>query len=200
MCFNTTSKLVWIDSRQTRTSVLSWEHHREYDRTLEARTIMHDQGIRYTQPTIVLSNLTVILEPVTFLTSRRNGLVSVYSVSPREEGLLYSHHEPYVLSHSPGTPVAPFRRAGTVFFHHPTRQRNDSAVDMLELSSRGAIFGRVLVQSDGDSASSVEINRETRDSHIIEGNLGRDLGPLSTREHVTIDLRGFYEGERLFKI
>lgn len=44
MCFGTTDRIVWVDSRHAKTSVLSWRHHRAYDRTLEAKTVVHDRG------------------------------------------------------------------------------------------------------------------------------------------------------------
>lgn len=44
MCFTTTDKVVWVDSRYTRTSVLSWDHHREHDQTLTGTTISCDEG------------------------------------------------------------------------------------------------------------------------------------------------------------
>lgn len=138
-----------------------------------------------------------MLGPLTYLTSRRNGLVSVYSVSACEEGLMKSHIEPHILSHTPGSPVTPFRRSGTAFFRHPARQSHDSTVDMLELSSRGAIFGRTLVYQDSDDIPGEVTYDEVPDPPILLRNQQKDFGPLAAREHITLDLRELYEGNKL---
>src|ERR1700733_15157943 len=42
ICIATTEHVVWLDRNQPLVPVISWQHDREFDRTLEARTILID--------------------------------------------------------------------------------------------------------------------------------------------------------------
>ncbi|KAJ6516226.1 hypothetical protein C8R45DRAFT_889673 [Mycena sanguinolenta] len=102
----TTTQVLWLDRRFALKPVLGFKHGRAFDRSLEARGVFVGDGHR-----------------LTALTSRRNGLMTVYDVArARSEHdsapLVHASPPPYCLS------TLPPRRArgitkGAAFLRHP---------------------------------------------------------------------------------
>ncbi|KAF9647558.1 hypothetical protein BDM02DRAFT_3097917 [Thelephora ganbajun] len=136
----TTEGIYWFDERYPGKPVLGIKHYRDFDRTLEARTVL------------LRSDIQVDSQPMTFLTSRKTGLVSVYDVSRGEDDLVHMNAPSHCLSsitpHN-GLPIASWN-----LFQHPLME--PSHIDILHLSSRGDI-NRLHAQlhSDGDADPSV---------------------------------------------
>lgn len=119
----TTEGIYWFDERHPGKPVLGIKHYRYLDRTLEARSVLLQSGAEGDS------------QPVTFLTSRRTGLVSVYDVSRGKDDLVHMNAPSHCLScitpHG-GLPVTSWN-----LFQHPLM--DPSHVDVLQLSSRGDI-------------------------------------------------------------
>jgi hypothetical protein len=180
----TTEGTYWFDERYPGKPVLGIKHYRGFDLTLETRTALIRSGPEAES------------QPVTFLTSRRTGLVSVYDVSRGGDDLVHmnapSHCLPCITPHD----VLPI--AGWNIFKHPLV--DPSHVDVLHLSSRGDINRlHVQLRSDGDADPS--------DADLCEGSVwndeikelaSRDLdatGPdrFNERESHTVDLGAAYQ-------
>ena len=184
----TTEGIYWFDGRHPGKPVLGIKHHRDFDRTLEAHTAL------------LQSDIEADSQPVTFLTSKKTGLVSVYDVSRGEDDLVHmnapSRCLPCVTPYG-GLPVASWN-----IFQHPLM--DPSHVDVLHLSSRGDI-NRLNAQlhSDGDIDSSAwdrtqsfMWNDELRE--LASANLevtGSDR--LTARKSLTVNLGPAYQGRSL---
>lgn len=156
--------------------------------TLEARTAL------------LQSRAEVGSLPVTFLISKRTGLVSVYDVSRGEDDLVHmnapSHCLPSITPHG-GLPVV-----GWNIFKHPLM--DPSHLDVLHLSSRGDI-NRLHAQfrSDGEADPAAsdhnqgfiwndEVKEFASTSLAVEGQ-----DRLTEREGLTVDLGPAYQGGAL---
>ena len=181
----TTEGIYWFDERHPGKPVLGIKHYRDFDRTLEARTALLRNGAE------------VDSQPVTFLTSRRTGLVSVYDVSRGEDDLVHmnapSHCLPYI------TPHGDLPLTGWNLFQHPLM--DSSHVDVLHLSSRGGINRlHAQLQSDADADPSAPVqsqgfvwNDDVKE--LASANLdatGSDR--FTVRESSTVNLGPAYQG------
>jgi hypothetical protein len=181
----TTEGIYWFDGRYPGKPVLGIKHYRDFDRTLDARTFLLRRGAE------------VDSRPVTFLISKRTGLVSVYDVSRGEDDLVHmnapSHCLPSITPHG-GLPVA-----GWNLFKHPLM--DPSHVDVLHLSSRGDI-NRLHAQFHPDGEADPTTS-DYNQGFIWDDDLkefasaslaatGSDR--LAERESLTVDLGPAYQG------
>ena len=174
-----------MDERHPGKPVLGIKHYRDFDRTLEARIALLQSGAE------------VDSQPVTFLTSRKTGLVSVYDVSRGEDDLVHmnapSHLLPCITPHG-GLPISSWS-----LFQHPLM--DPSHIDVLHLSQRGGI-NRLHAQlhPDGDVDPSIP----GRNPGFIWGDDVKELASanldvtgsdrLTARESSTVDLGPAYRG------
>ncbi|KAK0463972.1 uncharacterized protein EV420DRAFT_1476592 [Desarmillaria tabescens] len=167
----TTSQLFWIDDRNPGKPILGYNHKRSFDRTLKTDTVSFQNT------------------PFTFLTSRKNGMVNVYTVSrPSENGLIHANGIPYCL-----TSETDFEDSliGQSFFHHPYLAE-DQSFSLLRLSRRGAIQMIELGQSDGIETPNFEWSDDVRELDLNASNLRPDIGPLGNREYMEVDFSEMY--------
>ena len=178
-----TEGIYWFDERHPGKPVLGIKHYRDFDRTLEARTALLRSGAE------------VDSQPVTFLTSRRTGLVSVYDVSRGEDDLVHMNAPSHCLSSV--TPRGDLPIAGWNLFQHPLM--DPSHIDVLHLSSRGGIT-RVHAQlhSDdgvGSSASDQGFLWNDDVKELANTNLGFvGSDRLTDRESSLVNLGPAYQG------
>jgi len=181
----TTDGIYWFDERRPGKPVLGIKHYRDFDRTLEARTALLRSGAN------------VDIQPVTFLTSRRTGLVSVYDVSCGEGGLVHMNAPPRSLSCI--TPHGHLPITGWDLFQHPLM--DPSHIDVLHLSSTGGItrlHGQLHSDDDlGPSASDKNQGYVWNDDmkELAGANLdGTGSDRLTARESSTVNLGPAYQG------
>ncbi|PCH37833.1 hypothetical protein WOLCODRAFT_114278 [Wolfiporia cocos MD-104 SS10] len=174
----TTHSIVWIDERNPYRPLLSVKHGRHPERTLSTQTVIVG-GV-----------------PLTCLTSRQNGLVTVYDVS-NADGRIYAHAPAYNLPalHADG------RNFGHVFFQHPLDygQRRLSALDMAE---RGSIhlLNLELLSAD-EEEDSIQIENAAKaawpaDVQALEARAQAsraDNGPLAGRSYREANMRPIYD-------
>lgn len=181
----TTEGVYWLDERYPGKPVLGIKHYRDFDRTLEAHT------------TLLRSSAEMSSRPVTFLTSRKTGLVSVYDVSRGEDDLVHMNAPSYCLPpitlHG-GLPVA-----GWNLFKHPLM--DPSHLDVLHLSSRGDLNRQhVRFCLDGEAGQygsdvsqgfiwSDDVKELARANLAVTGS-----NRLCERESLTVDLGPAYQG------
>jgi hypothetical protein len=133
--------------------------------------------------------------PLTFLSSRKHNLISIYDVSRGDDdGLIHVGGVPYCLPHIQSN------QAGVVFFQHPLDQR-ETNVSLFCCSDRGSIR-----QLDLESIPYNEVALPLRDpayewSEDVEELDGRasglrpDIGPLGAREFTTVNMKSLYDGK-----
>lgn len=181
----TTKGIYWFDDRYPGKPVLGIKHYRDFDRTLEARTAL------------LQSSSEVDSQPLTFLTSKRTGLVSVYDVSRGEDDLVHmnapSRCLPSITPHD-GLPVA-----GWNLLKHPFT--DPSHLDIFHLSSRGGISRlHTRFHADGDADPSTSgfsqgfvWNDDVKE--LAGANLAvTESDRLAERETLMVDLGPAYQG------
>ncbi|KAI8989669.1 hypothetical protein BD414DRAFT_414849 [Trametes punicea] len=172
-------EIIWLDERNTRRALLAVKHGRELDTTLRSFT------------RVVMSS------PLTFLTSQRNSLVTVYDVSRGNGNLVYLHEPPYAL---PPVLQPDGPHSGYAFFQQPTLV-GSKHVSMLQLSDRGGVSLLNLQRVPNDAIQDApNPGRRRADWPDDVKKLGsyadaahRDLGPLAGRGHDVVDLQPAYE-------
>ncbi|KAJ3540967.1 hypothetical protein NMY22_g4089 [Coprinellus aureogranulatus] len=161
-----TNEVFWLDRRNMRSPLLSVRHYRQFDRYLSTTTL----GARYT-----------------FLSSRRNNLVSVYDVSQSSDQLLHTRGEPSGIL----LPFSPPECAGQTFVQSPFVS-DDTNATVLKLTSRGAIFGCTLSSEILDE--SVVAVKYTSALRAIEGQVWDEKDNLMAEQDRTqLDMSPAYE-------
>ncbi|KAI0699676.1 hypothetical protein BC835DRAFT_1304385 [Cytidiella melzeri] len=164
----TTNELVWIDERFPRKPMFGWKHRRQKDRTLQLHTMRFQNG------------------PLTFMTSSKNSLVTVYDVAREESGL------PRIAT--PAYSLSPFTLGreqciDSAFVRHPS-DTGDESVLLIQLSDRGSIHRLDLSLADAQEYT----GRTHIWSHEVQqldsktANLGTEYGQLSGRMFNELDL------------
>lgn len=190
-----TTEVLWIDGRFTRSPLLAYKHGRSFDRTLETRTVFlpSKPGVFYPVFFVVDRYL---IAPQTFLTSRKNGLIIVYDVSRSDDGLIYSNVPSYSIP-----PVLGYdtRNAGHLLYQHPS-EPSKTATTMCQLSERGSVHCLVL-----DFPPASQIRRECEccdwspDVQSLEeaANVYPDMGPLASQIACEVDLHLAYQSKAI---
>ncbi|KAL1746085.1 hypothetical protein HDZ31DRAFT_34934 [Schizophyllum fasciatum] len=179
----TTSQLLWLDSRFTGRPLLSYAHGRQYDPALQ----LHTARMRGA--------------PLSFLSSPRNGLVTVYDVSRADGDLVYAHIAPYAL---PTVRPTPF--VGQAFFRHPSAGE-EGAISCLRLDARGGLTCSDIccAERDGEHAgqdeqpprTGLQWSDEVKALAAAVEAAEPDAGPLGAQDKVEMNLRPAYD--RLFR-
>ena len=181
----TTEGIYWLDERYPGKPVLGIKHYRAFDRSLEGRTAL------------LRGEPEVDNRPLTFLTSRKTGLVSVYDVSRGEDDLVHMNAPPRCLPCV--TPHGGLPIFGWNLFQHPLM--DPSHVDVLHLSSRGDInrlHAQLRLDGDTDPSASGRSQGFIWNDDVKElansdlGVTGSDR--LTARESSTVDLGSAYQG------
>ncbi|KAH9857125.1 hypothetical protein C2E23DRAFT_771292 [Lenzites betulinus] len=173
------NEMVWLDGRNTRKPLLSVKHGREFDTTLSSHTQV------------------MISSPLTFLTSRRNSLVTVYDVSRGNDNLVHVHDAPYSLPpiHRPDG-----AHLGYAFFQPPTLA-GSKHLSIFQLSERGGLsllnIQRVPREASHETSKGShqqaewpdEVKKLEEDADAAK----HDLGPLAGRGHSVVDLQTAYQ-------
>ncbi|KAI0780690.1 hypothetical protein BD413DRAFT_702681 [Trametes elegans] len=174
-------EILWLDQRNSRKPLLAIKHGRDFDTTLRG----------HTRP--------MIGSPLTFLTSRRNSLVTVYDVSGSSDNLIHLHDNPSALPPilRPDGP-----HLGYALFQPPTLA-GLKHVTIFQLSERGGLSMLNLDRASTHAQESSATSRVRMEWSPDVRKLGEDanadqpdMGPLATRAHSTVDLRPAYH--RLF--
>ncbi|KAG9318829.1 hypothetical protein JVU11DRAFT_933 [Chiua virens] len=178
----TTSDIIWLDDRFRRRPILSYKHHRSFDRTL--RVISADVGGT----------------SLSLLTSRRNGFVTLYDVSRDTDGLLHCNSIPSCLPCD-----------GPMFTtydgHALVPLPSNVGLTFLRLCQRGSIYRQDIrvAGPDEDQPGSIPEDHVTHqwDENVLNlekqaNELRTDFGPAGGRLYTEVNLRGAYE--KLFDV
>ncbi|KAG1756637.1 uncharacterized protein EDB91DRAFT_1213345 [Suillus paluster] len=173
LTISTTSELIWLDDRYPKKALLSFKHHRAYDRSLNIRVVQLDGG------------------PLAFLSSLKNGLVTIYDVSRGNDNLIQCHSVPTSLPHY-GDVGAPDSE-GT-FFVRPDR----STFSLLRLSGQGSIHCQdfTVCRNDMDvlpRQTSHEWSADVQKVAQRAKELQPQYGPLGARHFSELNLRTAYQ-------
>ncbi|TFK42498.1 hypothetical protein BDQ12DRAFT_278405 [Crucibulum laeve] len=174
MC--STSEVLWIDPRYPRKPVLAYKHGRQFDRYLETRTVF-------------------IGTPLTLLSSRRNGLLTVYDVSRSDDNLVHVNVPPYSLTSDKGTNEPHTGQAFVQYLPHLK-----SGIARFTTSERGEILCQDLYAPDPRKQIDIQLERSS-DLQALEIEAAKfhpDVGPLGMRDHSQINLFPTYD--QIFRI
>ncbi|KAI6028664.1 hypothetical protein F5J12DRAFT_903607 [Pisolithus orientalis] len=177
----TSSDIIWLDDRFPKKPVLSFKHHRSYDRTLKTLTVQLGFG------------------PLVLLTSRKNGLVTVYDVSRGTDNLVHCNSPPTCLSWD-----RPLYTAHTG--HTAVATPCMSKMSFLRLTHQGSIYQQDIHITTGNQTQAFkEGNRVVREWDADVEKLDRqsrdlrpDPGPVGGRHFTEVNFRGVYE--RIFSL
>lgn len=177
----TTSDIIWLDDRFPKKPILSFKHHRIYDRTLKTLTVQLGFG------------------PLVLLTSRKNGLVTVYDVSRGTDNLVHCNSPPSCL---PRDKPLNMVYAGCTAVPSPCM----SEMSFLGLTHQGSIYQQDIQIITGDEMPAfTEGNRVVRewDADVDKldkqaSNLHPDAGPVGGRHFTEVNFRGVYD--RIFAV
>ncbi|KAI6118836.1 hypothetical protein EV401DRAFT_1862589 [Pisolithus croceorrhizus] len=172
----TTSDIIWLDDRFAKKPILSFKHHRSYDRTLKTLTVQLGFG------------------PLVLLTSRKNGLVTVYDVSRGTDGLVHCNSPPSCL---PWNKPLNALYAGCTAVASPCM----SKMSFLALTHQGGIYQQDIQIITGDEMPAfIEGNRVVRvwDADVDKldkqaSDLHPDVGPVGGRHFTEVNFRGVYD-------
>lgn len=175
-----------MDSRFIRSPLLGYRHGRTFDRTLETRTVFLPGS---PLQILLLHALTPLLaDPQTLLTSRKNGLMSVYDVSRSEDGLIRSGTLAYSVPSISGHDT---RSAGYSLLQHPiTSSSHPAAVTMYQLTDRGSIHGLELDLAEKMSKKEPreKVQWSSGVNNLAKRTISQIIGPQEWRNKTKVDL------------
>ncbi|KAL4077135.1 hypothetical protein V8B97DRAFT_1939889 [Scleroderma yunnanense] len=178
----TTGGVVWLDDRYPRKPLLEFKHHRGHDVTLKILTVQLTDG------------------PKSLLTSRKNGLVTVYDVGRSMHNLVHCNSTPVCLpwdkpmfTKYTGLAVVPLACG--------------SGMSLLRLTEQGGIHRQDIGvttssetedQPTGKDDPAYEWNADVQELDRKAKNLSPYFGPVAGRHFTEVDLRAAYE--RIFAL
>lgn len=144
----------------------------------------------------------MFLEPISFLTSRKTGLVSVYDVSRGPDDLIHVNVPPYCLQ--PPASFTSLPLTGHTIFQHPSMK--NSQLDIFHVSCEGSVYKLNARFSEETQTTNRPRNDQQhciwddamKDLHVKSKNLDTDMGPLTQRDHSDINLAPAYNRKLLF--
>ncbi|KAK7061434.1 60S ribosomal protein [Favolaschia claudopus] len=161
-----TEQLIWIDRRFTGRPLLSFKHGRSFDRSLEAKT------------------LNFVNQHITTLSSRKNGLMTIYDVARLHGSMSCVQIAPYSLT----TPSEGRIQPGQAFLRHPSAPP-DSPFTFLRLSEVGSIRAFQLgITDDGVGETPVSWSREVKRLAAQAPHLREETSSLGRQEPPVVDL------------
>ncbi|EIW85096.1 hypothetical protein CONPUDRAFT_162374 [Coniophora puteana RWD-64-598 SS2] len=185
----TSTDIIWLDERFGRQPLLQIKHGRAHDYKLSSQTIV------------------VNGEPYTFLSSPRNGLVTVYDVSRDASGLVCATSLPQILPWLPGRTHVPHR--GVKFLSHQSQGNSHASAFQLGLQYDVHRVDINLTRWHAEAENEVEMQdvSDGRATHVwsqamqevdVRGPALRDIERATDAKNYTRhDLSGAYE--RIFK-
>lgn len=128
---------------------------------------------------------------LTFLTSRHNGLVTVYDISRPPEGFIHLNNLPYLVS---GNTDMYQRHIGQRFLFH------NETLGLVRLSEqKGVEFTEILPSpTKPHMGHTIELSEDVikwRDTHV---DIPADIGTLGVQEFSQVDLNSAYKGSVKF--
>lgn len=137
----------------------------------------------------------ITVAPLTYLTSRKNGLVTVYDVSRSDDDkLLHVNVSPYALPLLSGHDEW---HSGITSFRHPL-DKNNTCVSWFQLSNRGGIhrldLDVALKNSNGSHFPGLgfEWSTDVKEMDLQATSVRPYSGPLEARRPSPVDLSPFY--------
>lgn len=195
-----TDEILWLDERNTRRPLLAMKHGRDFDTTLHSETRLLTEGVYHPAFSYSSVFLTVCTGPVTFLTSRRNSLITVYDVargSDLTDKHLYMYGDPYAL---PPIIRPDGSHLGYAFFQQPTLT-GSKHLSILQLSQRGSVsllnLDHVPADTNPGQSTGAPLRAEWSPEvkQLSEAADARTVrGPLAERAHSIVDLGPLYQG------
>lgn len=188
----TTSEIVWIDSRLTRKPLIAYKHGRRFDRSLQTHTVHLKSNCAFF-PCVTSFN-PLLTGPLTFLTSKKNGMVTVYDVSRADDGMVHSNMEPYCLP-----PITTFGNAHAGYVFLQQAEAPAAEVSMLQMGPRGSIHRADFRQGPGDVSPTemYEWSPGVQDLDKQAVKQRPDPGPLGRTDATEVDLNPAYRSEFL---
>lgn len=176
LTISTTSELLWLDNRYPKKVLLSFKHNRAHDRSLNVKTVQLDSG------------------PLTFLSSLKNGLITIYDVSRGNDNLIHCHSVPTSLPHDGDMGAS---ESESSFFVQPDR----STLSLLRLSGQNSLHCQdFAVYHNGmdvlprqTSGISHEWSADVQKLAQRAKELQPQYGPLSARHFSELNLRTAYQ-------
>ncbi|KAG2078176.1 hypothetical protein BDR04DRAFT_1226942 [Suillus decipiens] len=173
---STTSELLWLDNRYPKKMLLSFKHNRAHDRSLNVRAVQLDGG------------------PLTFLSSFKNGLITIYDVSRGDDNLIHCHSVPTSLPHDGDMSASELE---STFFVQPDK----STFSLLRLSGQGSLqcqdFAVCCNGMDDLSRQTSHTSHEWCADVQKLAQRAKELkphyGPLSARHFSEFNLRAVYQ-------
>ncbi|KAG1772809.1 hypothetical protein EDD22DRAFT_976463 [Suillus occidentalis] len=176
LTISTTSELLWLDNRYPKKMLLNIKHNRAYDRSLNIRVVQLDSG------------------PLSFLSSLKNGLITIYDVSRGRDNLIHCHSVPTSLPHDGDVGTSDSESA---FFVQPDR----STFSLLRLSGQGSLrcqdfsvcHNGIDVPPRQTSGTSHKWSADVQKLAQRAKELQSQYGPLSARHFSELNLRTAYQ-------
>ncbi|KAI0078199.1 hypothetical protein K474DRAFT_1674351 [Panus rudis PR-1116 ss-1] len=179
----TTREVLWIDPKYVKRPLFSIKHSRRYDRNLRLETMMFGN----------------IAQPLTFLTSTQNSLVSIYDVSRDDScGSLVHIKQPTCTIQSPLSGNS--RNLGHTFFRHPN-DINRFNVSFIQMSDRGSLHRSdfqlhnvdATDQAEGMPGEAYRWSEEVQQIKDLYVDKQEDPGPQGERLCDDVDLSLAYQ-------
>ncbi|PFH54274.1 hypothetical protein AMATHDRAFT_53159 [Amanita thiersii Skay4041] len=170
--FCTTNQILWIDKRSPMKPLLGFKHGRKFDRTLRTQTISLEHSL-------------------TFLTSRRNSLITSYDVSRTKGSPIYVNSPPYS---PPMLLSSTLRNSGHLFFRHPCDVCETRAT-LFRLSEQGSIqcIDVFAPQNNQNALTRVDWSEAVKALDAKSQSLRVDVGLLGARDRSIVDFSSAYE-------
>jgi hypothetical protein len=178
-----------MDKRYPNKPLLGSQHGRQYDRSLEARSVQLQP--RKFHSSFIMS-LTKCLIGLTLLTSQNDVLVTVYDVSRSVGQLVHMNNLPYCLSPDEGAGTSCI---SSILVQHP--QSSYENVFLVRLSDEGRLQ-YVNLAIPGLSKDSVVNTWWSADVEELDAQthcLRPDVSPLGAQDFSEIDFHLPYDGE-----
>ncbi|KAK2466844.1 hypothetical protein APHAL10511_001102 [Amanita phalloides] len=168
----TTDQILWIDKRCPNKPLLGLKHGRNRDPTLRTVTIKFDQRL------------------MTFLTSGRNSLATVYDVSRLDGFPLTVHNPPYCLLLSTSHDE---KNTSQLFFRHP-HQLGDTCCTVFQMCDRGSLNCLDLSLSAQEGTNTKVEWLDDVKALDSESNIRyEDVGAVGIRDKTEVDFSPTYE-------
>ncbi|KAJ6539023.1 hypothetical protein B0H19DRAFT_1176767 [Mycena capillaripes] len=164
-----TNQVIWIDRRNTAKPLLAVKHGRTFDRSLDVKSFAIEN-----------SHLTT-------LSSRKNGLLTVYDISRSSGTMACVQTPPYCFTTSADGGV----QTGHSFLRHPLEQQY-SPINYFRLSETGSIHAFQLSTGDVGEAS-FDWSGDVQRLHAQSAFLREEISLLGSHEPTTVDMFPAYE-------
>ena len=194
-CVTTTGHVIWLDDRYPRRPLLGFKHHRGRDMTLGTLSIQLQTGWSILDQ--IGQSLLNLLGLTSLLTSRKNGLVTVYDVNRGTDNLVHCNSPPICL---PWDKPMFTKCTGHAVVASPC----GSAMSLLRLTAQGSIHRQDIRVFTGLQAKSQPASEDAL-AYEWDANVqnldekAKDLSPLFGlglgRYFTELDLRAPYESE-----